>query len=142
MTALEDAWQAALASEQQAAFGYALLGPQLSGTPRHLAWHAGGAHQRSVDDTSAAMAAAGLTPTPPPADYPQLYPVSGPHAARALAARLEDECAAAWRYLYAVAASTSDPAATARRAEAQGALIASAVRATRWHGSSVPFPGI
>jgi hypothetical protein len=52
-------------------------------------------------------AAAGLVPVAPEADYPALYPVSDAAAARALAARVEDDCAGAWRYLYAQAATTA-----------------------------------
>jgi hypothetical protein len=83
----------------------------------------------------------------PAPDYPALYPVGDEVAARVLAVRLETACAAAWRYLYAVAASTQsvDPSL---RAEAQAALTASAVRATRWRVRSattpatVAFPGL
>ncbi len=86
----------------------------------------------------------------PLGDYAGLYPVADAKAARALAVRLETECAAAWRFLYATAAVATDgPAGTEQlRAQAQAALTASAVRATRWRvaaGTSpatVAFPGI
>jgi Domain of unknown function (DUF4439) len=142
VSALLDAWQAALAAEQQAEFGYALLGPQLSGSRRELAaacWHGHGAQ---ASNTTAALVRAGATPVPAQADYPSLYPVSGPAAARALAIRLETDCASAWRYLFAVAATSNDSQANDRRKDSQQALIAAAVRATRWRGSSVAFPGI
>ncbi len=143
MNPLEAAWQAALAAEQQAAFGYGLLGPQLSGAARQLAVACSRAHQTLIEQSALAQSAAGLVPVAPQADYPTLYPVPGPRAARALAVRLETECASAWRYLYAVAASAPRRAeAPARRAQAQEALIGSAVRAARWRDSSVPFPGI
>lgn len=147
MTALETAWQGALAAEQQAVFGYGLLGGQLSGPNRELALTCVTAHETLRDSTRAAVAAAGLTPEPPAADYPALYPVPGPGAARALAVRLEEACAAAWRYLYLAAAS--DPAAAGRslREAAQQGLTESAVRATRWRlrtspgRATRPFPG-
>ena len=92
MTALDDAWQAALAAEHQAAFGYALLGPRLSGDDRALAVACSDAHEALRDATAAAIAAAGLVPDPPQADYPALYPVAGarrgPRPGRAARGRL------------------------------------------------------
>lgn len=147
MTALDDAWQAALAAEHQAVFGYPLLGAQLSGTDQQLAIACSNAHEVLRDGTATALTAARLTPVPPQADYPSLYPVLTAAAARALAVRLEDGCAAAWRYLYLRAASTGGADATALRSAAQPALTASAVRATQWRATGSPgrattaFPG-
>lgn len=144
-TPLDDAWQAALAAEHQAVFGYPLLGSRLTGADRQLAVACSDAHETLRDDTSAALAAAGLTPVAAAADYPALYPVPDARAARALAVRLEADCAAAWRYLYLQAAST--PSRSALRGPAQTALTASAVRATRWRAltstaqATTPFPG-
>ncbi|MFN2561706.1 MAG: DUF4439 domain-containing protein [Jatrophihabitans sp.] len=148
MTALDTAWQAALAVEQQAAFGYALLGPHLSGTDKDLAVQCSDDHESRRDATAAAIAGAGLRPVAPQADYPALYPVAGPGAARALAVRLEEGCAVAWRYLYLNAASTAGQRADGLRQTAQEALTASAIRATRWRvlttpaKATTPFPGI
>jgi hypothetical protein len=145
---IDSAWQAALAAEQQAGFGYALLGPQLDAIDQHLARSCQAAHIALVERTAAAISAAGRTPAVPAADYPNLYPVTSAVAARQLAVRLEVDCARAWRYLYAVAAATSGVATTARRHEAQAALTGSAVRAVRWRqrsgaaSATVPFPGI
>lgn len=147
--ALARAWQAALAAEQRAAFGYGLLGAHLHGSPRlALAVGCSNAHEQLRDATAEAIAAAGLTPAAPAADYPDLYPVTSAARALALAPRLEDACAAAWRYLYAVAAGTPGPAARTLRAGAQTALSASAVRAVRWRkltdpsAAAVAFPGV
>jgi hypothetical protein len=146
MSAVEDAWQAALAAEHQAAFGYPLLGPQLPDDQQDLARTCQAAHEALRDTTAARIAAAGLTPVAPLGDYAGLYPVNGASAARALAVRLETACAAAWRFLYATAAAQVPPSDA--RAPAQQALTASAVRATRWRlaaGTSpatVAFPGI
>lgn len=148
MTALDSAWQAALAAEQQAVFGYALLGPHLSGTDQDLAVRCSDDHESRRDATAAAIATAGLRPVAPKADYPPLYPVTDPGAARALAVRLEDDCAVAWRYLYLSAASTAGQRAGSLRPTAQEALTASAIRATRWRvlttpaRATTPFPGI
>ncbi len=141
------AWQAALAAEHQAAFGYGLLGPRLSGADQQLAVACSDAHEALRDATEQALAAADVVPVPPEADYPQLYPVPDATAARKLAARLEDDCAAAWRYLYAQVASAANPTA-GLRTSAQHALTASAIRGTQWRyrtdpaHATTPFPGI
>ena len=148
MSAVLAAWQAALAAEHQAVFGYALLGPRLSGNDQQLAVASSDAHERLRDATEAAISAHGVTPSSPLADYPALYPVKSHAAARALAIRLEDECAVAWRYLYLRAASsTGAPARPARKA-AQHALTSSAVRGAQWrviatpNAATEPFPGL
>ncbi len=123
-------------------FGYAVLGPYLSGTDQQLAVACSDAHESRRDATTAALAGAGLRPVPSEADYPALYPVDGAAAARKLAIRLEDECAAAWRYLYLQAASSAVAPARAIRGAAQDALTASAVRGTQWRGATIAFPGI
>jgi hypothetical protein len=148
MTRLDSAWQAALAAEHQAAFGYTLLGPQVTGADQQRAITCSNAHESLRDATSVAIAAAGLTPVPPLADYPALYPVTDAAAARELAVRLEDDCAVAWRYLYLQAASTTGVRATSLRGSAQQALTGSAVRAAQWRASTTPthattaFPGV
>jgi hypothetical protein len=145
MTGVHAAWQAALAAEHQAVFGYALLGVQLRGPQQRFAVSCSDAHEALRDATETAMSEAGVRPVPPQPDYPTLYPVSDAPAARALAVRLEDACAAAWRYLFAQAALDH---AAARLGEAQDALTASAVRAVQWRrlagtaAASQPFPGV
>jgi hypothetical protein len=145
MTRVDAAWQAALAAEHQAVFGYGLLGVRLRGAQQQLAVACSNAHEALRDATEAAMTEGQLRPAPPQADYPALYPVSNAGQARALAVRLEDACAAAWRYLYAQAALART---AARLAEAQGGLTSSAVRAVQWRAlanpdhASVAFPGV
>lgn len=141
-----EAWQAALAAEHEAIFGYELLGPKLTPDQRSLARAAQQAHVDLRNTTSAALSQAGQTPVPPLPDYPALYPVARAGAAIALAIRLESEAATAWRYWYAqLAAQNGSPTL---RAQAQAALSASAVRATQWRvvagarTPTVPFPGI
>jgi hypothetical protein len=142
---LESAWQGALAAEHKAVFAYGLLGPRL--TSGELAATCQAAHEALRDATTAAIAAARLVPVAPADDYPDLYPVPNATAARAVAARVEDDCATAWRYLYLVAASTPGATATQLRTPAQDALTASAVRAVRWRQRATPdhatrpFPG-
>jgi Domain of unknown function (DUF4439) len=138
------AWQAALAAEQQAAFGYTVLGPKLGPRDTTLARTCQAEHEQLRDDTAAAIAAAGVTPRPPQGDYPALYPLA--RDPRGLAATLEDDCAAAWRAFFAALATPDGPAAL--RSEAQDRLTASALRATRWrlvaHAAEpvTAFPGI
>jgi hypothetical protein len=124
--ALSAAWQVALGAEQQAAFGYALLGPHLPDDQQTRARSLQAVHEQLRDSTAGSIAAGGTTPTAPQGDYPDLYGV----APLVLAARLEDDCAVAWRYLYATAAQTAHNAGP--RTLAQRHLTASAVRATRW----------
>ena len=137
------AWQAALAAEQRAAFGYALLGPRLPSADRALGHGCQAEHEQLRDASADAIAAAGTPPAAPRGDYPELYPAA--RSPRTLAARLEDDCAAAWRYLYEQAASGSG--AVPVRVQAQRALSASAARATRWRVRAhsrrpvVAFPG-
>jgi len=149
MSALIDAWQRALAEEQQAAFGYPLAGAHLdAGTGSELARTCQGAHEALRDGTSTAITAVGGVPSPPPADYPSLYPVHDARSAQRLAIRLEQDAASAWRYLFSVAAETPATHSAEARAAAQDALTASAVRATQWRllvnpaAATVAFPGI
>lgn len=143
MGSLEAAWQAALAAEQRAVFGYALLGPKLSdAVDRAVARIDQSAHELLEMQTAAALTAAGQEPAEPAADYPDLYPVRDATAAKALALRLEEQSAAAWRFLYAAAAAATGLSAATARRQAQAGLIGSAVRALGWRGRPVPFPGI
>jgi hypothetical protein len=149
MSRVVDAWQHALGAEHQAVFGYALAGPQLDAAgASELARTCQSAHETLRGQASAVLTAAGAVPIAPAADYPALYPVGNAATAQRLAIRLETDAAAAWRYLYAVAAVATDAPSAAARTTAQAALIASAVRATRWRvlvdpaRATVAFPGI
>jgi hypothetical protein len=149
VSSLAAAWQAALAAEHRAAFAYGLAGAQLHGTADiALVIACSDAHEQLRDSISATMTADGLTPIPPAADYPDLYPVTTGAQARAVAVRVEQDCAAAWRFLYAAAASATGIQATELRSTAQSSLTASAVRATKWRrivrpsAATVAFPGL
>ena len=139
---LVSAWQAALAAERQAVFGYGLLGPRAS-TDAALAASCAAAHGALRDTAAQELSAMGQTPVPPLADYPALYPVTDSAAARRLAVRLEADCASAWRYLFAQSVANM----TFRRI-AQANLTASAVRGVRWRRLVDPrhaapaFPGL
>ena len=149
MTAVVQAWELALGAEQEAAFGYSILGPQLGdGVAATLARTCQAAHAALALATADAISAAGTQPVDPQVDYPALYPVNGAAAAMRLATRLEEQAAAAWRSAYAAAALSSGPTADQVRGAAQQALITAAVAATRWRRQSgsrvvtVPFPVI
>jgi hypothetical protein len=144
VTALIDAWQAALAAEQQAAFGYAILGPHLPSNRQKLAHQLQNEHEGIRNSTAEAIAAHGATAQAPDGDYPALYPLAkSPHR---LAAKLEDDCAAAWRYLFVAAAEAKS--VTALRKQAQARLTTSALRALQWRKelppqrALQPFPGL
>ncbi|HEY2299117.1 MAG TPA: DUF4439 domain-containing protein [Jatrophihabitans sp.] len=143
--AVRAAWQDALAAEQQAAFGYALVGPHLPGDRQDLARSYQALHEQLRDSTAAAIEAAGARPVAALGDYPALYGI----APLILAPQLEDDCAAAWRYFYSALATAQrpPPAFAPLRRSAQRALTASALRATRWRlltgarHAVVAFPG-
>lgn len=146
---LADAWQSALASEHRAVFAYGLIGAHLHGSPElTLAIDCSHAHEKLRDATAHSLTAAGLSPVPAAADYPDLYPVTDAKQAASLAPSVEDDCAAAWRYLYSVAARVGSTAGTQLRTAAQSALTGSALRATKWRIASGmspatnPFPGL
>lgn len=144
MTALVDAWQAALAAEQRAAFGYTVLGPKLPVGRQHLARTCQAEHEGARNATTADLTAQGDTPRAPAGDYPDLFPLAA--RPQQLAATLEDECAAAWRYLFLVASGVADTGPLRRGAQAQ--LTACAIRAVRWRSHLGPklavqaFPGM
>ncbi|GAB2488551.1 ferritin family protein [Jatrophihabitans fulvus] len=146
-SAVDDAWQAALAAEHRAVFGYGLAGPRLDGDERRLAADCEQAHETARDDTTSALAAAGAAPVGPLAGYPELGSVRDAAAARRCAVSVEQGCAAAWRALFAAAAADGS-APESVRARAQQQLTASAVRAVRWRAlvdpsrASDAFPGI
>jgi hypothetical protein len=163
-SAIGRAWQAALASEQTAVYGYSALGPRLGDPAQLTQAHADQqAHRALAELTREQLLAAGQPAPEPAAYYPLPYPLTGATAAQQLALRLETATATAWRYLLATAASTTpsgSPTASASvpglspaglgalRGAALSALTASAVRAYGWRrlvspaSATVAFPGI
>jgi hypothetical protein len=153
------AWQAALAAEYQAVFGYGIVQARLrtdavDNPAFDIAQSSSDEHYALSQSIAEAMRAAAVTPDGPLADYPSLYPVESAKDAQALAIRLEDDCSNAWRALYAACAPQAPPNAHVAappadlRASAQKQLNASAVRATRWRKRAGvvplthPFPGL
>ena len=106
--AVDSAWQAALAAEYAAIFGYGVLGPRLQ-DPAELALARAceQAHRDLANEVELQIAATGQTPPAPRPSYVLPFPVTDPATAHRLAVRLEEATAAAWRYLIATAANPS-----------------------------------
>ena len=146
-TSVVNAWQAALAAEHAAIFGYGTLGPHLPPARVDQARAFERAHRGLRDAVIAQMGAVGIGPVPAQADHAVPFALTtGPRADR-YAQRLEEACAAAWRFLVATAAEQAQPL-TDLRAFAVSALTASAVRAMQWRELLTPatptvaFPGL
>lgn len=153
--AITAAWQAALAAEHQAFYGYGLVAAHLVDTPRaDLATQCSTEHEDQITQISEAMTAVSIAPVGPLADYPGLYPIGSAKDAAALAARLDDDCTAARRALFAMLTSSVPMGAAASHppeslyTETQKQLSASAVRAMRWRRVAgvkplmAAFPGL
>ncbi|MFF8729815.1 ferritin-like domain-containing protein [Streptomyces sp. NPDC015171] len=129
------ALQAALAAEHAAVYGYGVVGGRIGERRRAEARAAYDAHRAGRDALVRAVRELGATPVAANAAYALPFPVQDGSAAVRLAARLEERLAGVYSDL--VRATTG-----ARRADAAGALREAAVRAVRWSGQSVAFPGL
>lgn len=129
------ALQAALAAEHAAVYGYGIVGAQLSGERQQQVRGAWNAHKSARDRLREMVRDAGATPSPAAPRYGMPHPVTGAESALRLAVHLEDRVAGA--YLEVVAS-----AGQAQRRFATAAIRECAVRAARWRGSTVPFPGM
>ncbi|MFH9403383.1 ferritin-like domain-containing protein [Streptomyces sp. NPDC017638] len=129
------ALQAALAAEHAAVYGYGVVGGRIGERRRSEARAAYDAHRARRDALVRAVRDLGAVPVAASAAYALPFPVADGTAAVRLAARLEQGVAGVYADL--VRAATG-----ARRAEAAGALREAAVRAVRWSGESVAFPGL
>jgi hypothetical protein len=129
------ALQAALAAEQAAAYGYGVVGSHLAGTQAQAATADWTAHQAAADQLTGLLAAAGGAGVPAGVAYQLPHRVATQAQAVALAALLEDQVTSA--YLGLVAHSGPDLRLLAARQ-----ARAAALRAARWRGSTVAFPGL
>lgn len=143
---LVNAAQAALAREYEAVWGYPVLGPKLTTTGLIAAAHsAGDVHLQVAFQLSNLLAGLGITPATAQATYRLPAPITDQTAAARYALRLEDACAAAWRFVV-VAASAGDDGSGLRKTSVD-ALVGCAVRATGWRmvtdpaRPTVAFPG-
>ncbi|MFF8654297.1 ferritin-like domain-containing protein [Streptomyces huasconensis] len=127
--------QAALGAEHAAVYGYGVVGGRVGEKRRDEARTAYDAHRARRDELRRAVRDLGGEPQPADAAYALPFPVPDTEAAVRLAAELEDRIAGVYSDL--VRASSGD-----RRSGAARALREAAVRAARWRGGSVAFPGL
>ncbi|MEV6504085.1 ferritin-like domain-containing protein [Streptomyces prunicolor] len=129
------ALQAALAAEHAAVYGYGVVGGRIREGRRTEAKAAYDAHRARRDALVREVRDLGGTPVAASAAYALPFAVPDSAAAVRLAAELEDRVAGIYSDL--VRASTEGVRGTATEA-----LREAAVRAVRWRGGSVPFPGL
>ncbi|MFF3330115.1 ferritin-like domain-containing protein [Streptomyces sp. NPDC002888] len=129
------ALQAALAAEHAAVYGYGVVGGRIQEGRRTEARAAYDAHRARRDALVRALRDLGATPVAASAGYALPFAVPDSAAAVRLAAELEERVAGVYSDLVR---ATGD----ARRREAATALREAAVRAVRWRGESVAFPGL
>ncbi|MFE3994399.1 ferritin-like domain-containing protein [Streptomyces goshikiensis] len=127
--------QSALAAEHAAAYGYGVIGARTSGTRAAEARDAYGAHVARRDALARRVRELGGAPRPAEAAYALPFEVRDPADAERLAAGIEDRVAGAYSDLVRAAEG-------GLRREAADALTAAAVRAARWRGVGVAFPGL
>ncbi|WP_019058800.1 ferritin-like domain-containing protein [Streptomyces prunicolor] len=129
------ALRAALAAEHAAVYGYGVVGGRIREGRRTEAKAAYDAHRARRDALVREVRDLGGTPVAASAAYALPFAVPDSAAAVRLAAELEDRVAGVYSDL--VRASTEGVRGTATEA-----LREAAVRAVRWRGGSVPFPGL
>ncbi|MGP9018227.1 ferritin-like domain-containing protein [Streptomyces sp. BR1] len=134
MTAL-DAAQAALAAEHAAVYGYGVLGGRVDQPRAAEARDAYAAHRARRDALTRTVRDLGATPVAAAPAYALPFPVPDAAAAVRLAAELEDRVAGVYSDLVRAAGGPL-------RRDAAAALREAAVRAGRWRGGSVAFPGL
>ncbi|MEV5438270.1 ferritin-like domain-containing protein [Streptomyces sp. NPDC052682] len=129
------ALQAALAAEHAAVYGYGVVGGRIDARRRTEARAAYDAHRARRDVLAREVEELGGEPVAAAAAYALPFAVPDAAAAVRLAAELEDRVAGVYSDLVRAAGGT-------RRALAAEALREAAVRAVRWRGQSVAFPGL
>ncbi|MFF7977211.1 DUF4439 domain-containing protein [Streptomyces sp. NPDC007905] len=129
------ALQAALAAEHAAVYGYGVVGGRIGKQRRAEARTAYDAHRARRDALVREVRDRGGEPVAASAAYALPFQVPDAAAAVRLAAQLEERVAGVYSDL--VRATTGE-----RRGAAAGALGEAAVRAVRWSGEGVAFPGL
>ncbi|MFD5097737.1 ferritin-like domain-containing protein [Streptomyces albidochromogenes] len=130
-----EAVQAALAAEHAAVYGYGIVGGRVADERRDEAREAYDAHRARRDALERTVRDLGATPVAAAAAYALPFPVPDAAAAVRLAAELEDRVAGVYSDVVRAAGGPL-------RREAAGALREAAVRAVRWRGRGVAFPGL
>ncbi|MGW1028680.1 ferritin-like domain-containing protein [Streptomyces sp. NPDC002577] len=134
-SALLKAVQAALGAEHAAVYGYGVVGGRIGDARRDEARAAYDAHRARRDELMRTVRDLGGEPEPAAAAYALPFPVRDAAAAVRLAAELEDRVAGVYSDVVRAAEGS-------RRGAAADALREAAVRAARWRGGSVAFPGL
>ncbi|WP_063760799.1 ferritin-like domain-containing protein [Streptomyces aureocirculatus] len=127
--------QAALRAEHAAVYGYGVVGGRIGDGRRAEARTAYDAHRARRDELRRAVRELGGEPESSAAAYALPFPVPDAAAAARLAAELEERVAGVYADLVRAAGG-------ARRGMAAESLREAAVRAARWRGGSVAFPGL
>ncbi|MCM2578911.1 ferritin-like domain-containing protein [Streptomyces meridianus] len=130
-----EAAQAALRAEHAVVYGYGVVGGRIDDDRRAEARSGCDAHRARRDAMHRAVRRLGGRPEASAAAYAMPFPVPDAAAAARLAAELEDRVAGVYADL--VQASNGS-----LRRDAASALREAAVRAVRWRGRSVAFPGL
>ncbi|MGW6568806.1 ferritin-like domain-containing protein [Streptomyces sp. NPDC054975] len=134
MSAL-DAARAALAAEHAAVYGYGVVGGRIGAERRAEATAAYEAHRARRDGLRRIVRDLGGEPVAAAAGYELPFAVPDTAAAVRLAAVLEDRVAGVYSDLVRAAEGPL-------RRDAAAALREAAVRAVRWRGTDVTFPGL
>lgn len=127
--------QAALAARHAAVYGYGVVGARVDAAREAEARAAYAAHRARRDALAGTVRDLGGAPVTAAPGYALPFPVPDAAAALLLAAHLEDRVAGACADLVRAAEGRL-------RKEAAVALREAAVRAVRWRGSGVAFPGL
>ncbi|MFE7267948.1 ferritin-like domain-containing protein [Streptomyces sp. NPDC057592] len=127
--------QAALAAEHAAVYGYGVVGGRVAEGRRAEAAAAHHAHRARRDALVRTVRGLGGEPVAAQAAYALPFAVPDPAAAVRLAAVLEERVAGVYSDLVRAAEGPL-------RREAADAMREAAVRAVRWRGSGVAFPGL
>lgn len=135
MIAVVDAAQAALAAEHAAVYGYGVVGGHVGAARRALAREAYDAHKARRSVMAGTVVELGGVPVAAAPAYSLPFAVTGAATAARLAAFLEERVAGAYGDLAGAAIGGI-------RRDAAAALRDAAVRAVRWTGGSVAFPGL
>ncbi|WP_217213241.1 ferritin-like domain-containing protein [Streptomyces sp. AC550_RSS872] len=129
------ALQAALAAEHAAVYGYGVVGGRIREEQRSAARAAYDGHRARRDALAREVRDLGAEPVAASAAYALPFPVPDSAAAVRFAAGLEDRVAGVYSDLVRAAEGQL-------RGTAAEALREAAVRAVRWRGESVAFPGL
>jgi hypothetical protein len=135
VNAVIDAAQAALAAEHAAVYGYTVVGGRVAGARQAEALQAYDAHRARRDTLARTVVDLGAVPVAAAPGYELPFAVPDAAGAVKLAAFLEERVAGAYGDLVRVAIGDI-------RRDAAAALREAAVRAVRWTGSGVAFPGL